>query len=455
MQQLDAIHRELWWVITGTTRVPQESTVFGRLARAVQTQLLKEPLARKFGRYCENYQIVRQKKTRREFPQRWAFFERCPTLGSEEFAVIELIDSDRWRVSFRPHLLSKSLGLIASVSSRNIDCEVSFIKGDQKVRKLSCPGWHQDLGPERVLVLDSYEFNFDQPIMAKAKGNIVKEFNPIETFSMSVPKKGTITVERVELPNPFGTPTNGVGATAVGAHAGAAPPGVQIIKAADHKDAKTASGGRFAEAKSATETSTKDGADSETQDDDSAVVVDGSDEDSENLSELQGLHFSDEAEFDAFLYDEGIDPSIVGGEWVNGKWVPEEPPYDENYQADQEPQINTEEVATEEEGDVAEGESADPRGVDPSGAVARPQDPGRGGEFPENAPPPIAPPGHGRATPPGQKYAEPPGQKYANPEEGEQGANSAGAGGVRGIRTGPSRSTTPVLPPPDYIENEE
>ncbi len=229
LRQLDAIHRETWWVITGK-RAAEDVSPFGRLARAVQTEFMKEPLARKVTRFCETYQISWQKKTAKSLPQEWLFFEKCQkTPASSHFGKIELLSKDHWKISFVPGQMAANFGIIASIRARQITCDVSFDVKSDLVEKLKCLEWHQDVGPDEVLHLDTFEFSAKGPMVVTVKGKVYRDLNTaVRVLEGKVPLEGKGELVERELP-PEKTSQMATFPTPLPV------PGSKMATAADHK----------------------------------------------------------------------------------------------------------------------------------------------------------------------------------------------------------------------------
>lgn len=194
-QEADSVHREAWWVLVGT-RAPVSKSPFGKVSRALQTaQNMK--LANKSMFRCDRYKISRTAVSSKGYPQNISVFEHCNLkAAAQKIADVTLSAKGDAQVVFFPNELKELLGNAASTLNRPITCK---LKGDDKLKTMTCSEWHQAKTDVLSIKLDTYEFQANADTLMILKGKVYEHLADIRKIEAVVPKAGKISVHEEEL----------------------------------------------------------------------------------------------------------------------------------------------------------------------------------------------------------------------------------------------------------------
>ncbi len=194
-QEADSVHREAWWVLIGN-RAPVSKTPFGKVSRALQTaQNMK--LANKSIFRCDRYKISRTATANKVYPQSISIFEHCNLkVAAQKIADVTLSAKGQVKVVFYPAELKELLGNSASTLNRPITCQ---LKGDDKLKNMTCSEWHQAKTDVLSIKLDTYEFHSGGDPLMILKGKVYEHLADIRKIEAIVPKIGKIAVNEEEL----------------------------------------------------------------------------------------------------------------------------------------------------------------------------------------------------------------------------------------------------------------
>lgn len=194
-QEADSVHREAWWVLIGS-RSPVSKSPFGKVSRALQTaQNMK--LANKSMFRCDRYKISRTAVSSKVYPQTIGIFEHCNLkTAAQKIADVTLSAKGQVKVVFYPAELKELLGTASSTLNRPITCQ---LKGEDKLKTMTCSEWHQAKTDVLSIKLDTYEFHSGGDPLMILKGKVFEHLADIRKIEAIVPKSGKIAVNEEEL----------------------------------------------------------------------------------------------------------------------------------------------------------------------------------------------------------------------------------------------------------------
>lgn len=193
LAQLDSIHREAWWVLTGEERKAVGVSVFGKLQRAVQSGL-NIKIRRTWGNSCEKYKI--------NFKNNYLeLFEHCRTKENPVPIGKIIFMESNFTFEFELNNLVDINGIGASILTRKISCSSKINKNDI-VDYFSCKDFTQSKSDAQVIRLEKYEYFREQSNLIDMKGKVYENLQPQRSIEVKVPLSGKIIVNEILLNPP-------------------------------------------------------------------------------------------------------------------------------------------------------------------------------------------------------------------------------------------------------------
>ncbi|MES3039108.1 MAG: hypothetical protein V4736_14470 [Bdellovibrionota bacterium] len=184
-----AVERAAWKVLLDT---PENQIVveFYPLVRALGKNQSRVPVP-------QGKSICDQFEVRKTDEGSW-FTMNCRR-GNSPFAFMKESDG-RIQVEFFPKELSDVIGLAASLSSKNIKCDLTWSKNT--LDRMTCHNLSRNRQAQEVIELDDLIYTAEGESVLKIKGRVLKDLYPISKIETNVPVKGAIELVETWLPPP-------------------------------------------------------------------------------------------------------------------------------------------------------------------------------------------------------------------------------------------------------------
>ncbi len=210
-EQADAVHREVWRVLT-EQQLPVTKTLFGKVQRGLVSST-GQALSNKSLFLCDRYAVRKDVMGAKAFPQKLAIYEACSSkVATKAFAEVEAKSEKEVEVIFTPAMAEEVVGLSSAVLNKLIHCQ---LKGTESgaLQSMSCQDWAQSKNEEQMIRLQTYVFDMGTEILIRLNGKVYENLQEIRKIETVIPLKGDIVVTETELHAPTPEPRVPVAST--------------------------------------------------------------------------------------------------------------------------------------------------------------------------------------------------------------------------------------------------